>query len=103
MGWPDTLRSWDILFLIPMPWVAPVWAPLSVATFFVAAGSYLFWTVGVSAALSLARHRYPGRFGAPHNRGLPCGVERCNDQRIPERFPVWLFVASVALGVGWFP
>jgi hypothetical protein len=27
LGWPDSLLTWDILFLIPVPWVGPVWAP----------------------------------------------------------------------------
>lgn len=27
LGWPQSLFTWDILFLIPMPWVGPVWAP----------------------------------------------------------------------------
>jgi hypothetical protein len=26
-GWPESLFTWDILFLIPVPWVGPVWAP----------------------------------------------------------------------------
>lgn len=26
-GWPKSLATWDILFLIPVPWVGPVWAP----------------------------------------------------------------------------
>ena len=43
-GWPDSISTWDILFLIPSPWVAPVWAPVTVATLLVLAGSYLFWT-----------------------------------------------------------
>jgi hypothetical protein len=25
VGWPDSLSAWDIIFLIPLPWVAPVW------------------------------------------------------------------------------
>ena len=25
--WPQSLNTWDILFLIPVPWVGPVWAP----------------------------------------------------------------------------
>jgi hypothetical protein len=29
--WPDSLGTWDILFLIPLPWVGPVWAPMLVA------------------------------------------------------------------------
>jgi hypothetical protein len=27
LGWPESLFTWDILFLIPFPWVGPVWAP----------------------------------------------------------------------------
>ncbi|MGE5189340.1 MAG: hypothetical protein ACM3NF_04725 [Gemmatimonadota bacterium] len=27
-GWPGGLADWDILFLIPLPWVGPVWSVL---------------------------------------------------------------------------
>ena len=27
LNWPSSLFTWDILFLIPFPWVGPVWAP----------------------------------------------------------------------------
>src|SRR3990170_1050100 len=27
IGWPSSLESWDVLFLVPAPWVGPVWAP----------------------------------------------------------------------------
>lgn len=27
INWPDAITDWDILFLIPLPWVGPVWAP----------------------------------------------------------------------------
>ena len=27
IGWPESLATWDILFLVPVPWVGPVWAP----------------------------------------------------------------------------
>lgn len=30
-GWPRTLLDWDILFLLPLPWWAPVLAPVSIA------------------------------------------------------------------------
>ncbi|HET9458318.1 MAG TPA: hypothetical protein VFO78_13310 [Candidatus Limnocylindrales bacterium] len=32
IGWPETLDAWDLLFLIPVPWFGPVWAPILVST-----------------------------------------------------------------------
>jgi hypothetical protein len=29
--WPPKLTTIDVLFLIPMPWIAPVWFPLSIS------------------------------------------------------------------------
>lgn len=102
VGWPDSLSAWDILFLIPLPWVAPVWAPVTVAMMFVVAGSYLFWTserarryrwpdIGVlvaSALLTIAAFLVESRAAIDH--------------RVPEQFPVWLFWAGVVLGTVWF-
>ena len=35
--WPPSLRAPDVLFLIPVPWLAPVWFPLLVSTLAMAA------------------------------------------------------------------
>ena len=102
VGWPDTLRSWDILFLIPLPWVSPVWAPVTVATLFVAAGSYLFWTPGRAR-----RYRWPdiGVLVASALVTIAAFLVESRaaiDHRVPEQFPVWLFGAGVVLGTVWF-
>jgi len=31
-GWPAGVTDWDILFLIPLPWVGPVWSVLLLCT-----------------------------------------------------------------------
>ena len=31
VGWPPSLKEIDVLFLIPVPWVAQVWYPLVVS------------------------------------------------------------------------
>ena len=31
IGWPATFFDWDVLFLIPWPWVAPVLAPVAMS------------------------------------------------------------------------
>jgi hypothetical protein len=102
LDWPDSLSTWDILFLIPLPWVAPVWAPVTVATLFAVAGNHLFWTADrerryrwrdfgvLVASVLLTIAAFLVESGAAIN------------QREPERFPVWLFWAGVVLGMSWF-
>jgi hypothetical protein len=29
--WPPSFRTIDVLFLIPVPWIAPVWFPVSIS------------------------------------------------------------------------
>ena len=43
IGWPPSILTWDILFLLPVPWAAPVLAPsLVAATMAVFGAWYLF-------------------------------------------------------------
>jgi hypothetical protein len=38
IGWPATVWTWDLLFLLPVPWSAPVLAPMLVAATMTVAG-----------------------------------------------------------------
>jgi hypothetical protein len=38
INWPSSLLTWDILFLIPLPWVGPVLAPVLVSLAMIFAG-----------------------------------------------------------------
>lgn len=38
IDWPASLLTWDLLFLIPVPWVAPVIAPVLVSMAFIVGG-----------------------------------------------------------------
>lgn len=38
-GWPHSLANWDILFLLPLPWWGPVWAPMAIALLMIMWGS----------------------------------------------------------------
>jgi hypothetical protein len=41
LNWPASLWTWDVLFLIPVPWIGPVLAPASVACTLVGMGVVL--------------------------------------------------------------
>lgn len=38
IGWPPAPDTWDVLFLVPVPWVGPVWAPIIVSAALVLVG-----------------------------------------------------------------
>jgi len=38
LNWPASLFTWDILFLVPVPWVGPVLAPVLVSVVMIVAG-----------------------------------------------------------------
>jgi hypothetical protein len=38
LDWPSSVFDWDILFLIPVPWIGPVIAPVLISLFLIIAG-----------------------------------------------------------------
>ncbi len=43
LHWPASFLTWDILFLVPVPWVGPVLAPVLVSISMIAAGIAALW------------------------------------------------------------
>jgi len=39
-GWPRSVSDWDVLFLIPLPWWGPVWAPTTIALLMILWGTF---------------------------------------------------------------
>jgi hypothetical protein len=84
LGWPASFGTWDILFLIPVPWSAPVLAPALVAAFFVAAGAYgiarrglvraatWHWLLGAAGAAGILA-TFLWNAGACLKAGMPAG------------------------------
>lgn len=45
LGWPQALNTWDILFLIPVPWVGPVWAPCLLSLLMIVGSVFIIYKV----------------------------------------------------------
>lgn len=99
IGWPPSLGTWDLLFLIPVPWAGPVWAPVIVSLALVG--------LGLAAAARL-RAGGPVRVGpAQVAAGLLGGLivvvafcwnaPQLLDGGIPTDFPWLIFAAGMAL------
>lgn len=51
IGWPESLATKDVLFLIPVPWIAPVWFPIACSTVAFFFAGYFLIRLGGEAAL----------------------------------------------------
>lgn len=53
IGWPPSLETWDVLFLVPAPWVGPVWAPIVVSIALVGSGLAAAWRLRAGRPIAL--------------------------------------------------
>ena len=58
IGWPESLGTWDILFLLPVPWVGPVLSPVLVAVAMIAAGVAVLWRESAGRPVRFAWFHY---------------------------------------------
>jgi len=104
-GWPAGVTDWDILFLIPLPWVGPVWSVLLLCAGMLAfsgfflrapeetplAPGWLGWATGVAGAgMVIATYILEWK-KIGYGKGVPAGFSL-----LPFLLGVLLLVAS-----GW--
>ena len=102
IGWPESLQTWDVLFLIPGIWTGPVWSAAAVAALLVLCGARILLRAGEPP-----RPRAPHWAGAVAALALLLAAFLWNHTvawrgGVPESFPAWLWAAGVALGVVTF-
>ncbi|HVT45903.1 MAG TPA: hypothetical protein VMT00_16115 [Thermoanaerobaculia bacterium] len=102
LGWPSTLADWDILFLIPVPWVAPVWAPVIVSIAFTAIGTRLYCTGDRARDFGMRDWTIEIAAGAIVLASFLMQAGRVARGEMPVEYPTWLFWTGLLLGVGWF-
>ena len=99
-GWPQSLLDWDLFFLIPVPWIAPILAPILVSMGLIGCGGWLLiyedevdrigmsvrdWGVELAAAVLIL-------FSFMNNdRSSP-----------PENFQWVIFFTGLLCGIGYF-
>jgi hypothetical protein len=55
LDWPESLFTWDILFLLPLPWAGPVWAPVLVSMGMIYAGIVVLYRNDKGSPMPLER------------------------------------------------
>jgi hypothetical protein len=104
LGWPESLGTWDLLFLIPVPWVSPVIYPVMVS---------LLLLAGFAAnemAASKGRSAAPARVGWLVSVAGALGIvisfcwryRDVLDGHVPGDFPAALFWTALAIAASPF-
>jgi len=104
IGWPESLLTWDVLFLVPVPWVGPVITPVLVSLSMILAGAIILWFEAAGQPLRFHRLDWVMIFAG----GLTVIVAFCWDWRHlagggrPESFHWPLFALGEAIGAAGF-
>jgi hypothetical protein len=109
--WPESLLTWDLLFLLPVPWVAPVIAPVLIALALASAGSAIVWFDHRGYAIRTRPIDWAIILGC----ALAMIVSFCLDWRnilqvpadpphsgVPRPFGWWLYLPAYVLSVAYF-
>jgi hypothetical protein len=104
LNWPQSWLEWDILFLIPLPWVGPWLAPVIVSLGFIAAAWLIInrpqkfsdkilskgeWIIEISAAALILLTFF-------------WETEKVLHGEIPDYYPWPLFTAAYIMGISTF-
>jgi hypothetical protein len=54
-GWPPSVGTWDLLFLLPAPWAGPVWAPIAVSAALIGFGLACAGRLGAGRSVRFGR------------------------------------------------
>jgi len=99
IGWPPSPGTWDLLFLIPVPWAGPVWAPVVVSLALVGFGLVAARQLRAGRALPTGRPQIAAGVAG----GLVVVASFCwnaalvLDGGVPTAFPWPVFAAGMAL------
>ncbi len=104
LDWPASLLTEDILFLIPLPWVGPVLAPLLVSLCLIAAALVVFRRESVGRPVSIAHSLWIliTLGGMVILFSFLASADAAMHQQAPAHFNWLLFGAGVALGAAAF-
>jgi hypothetical protein len=104
LGWPESLLTWDILFLLPVPWSGPVLAPVLVSISIIGAGVLILRREAIGRPIALEGWHWAAIVAG----GSIVVASFCWDARSvasgarPGPFPWWVFGFGELFGLAAF-
>ncbi|MCH7946466.1 MAG: hypothetical protein IIC66_01570 [candidate division Zixibacteria bacterium] len=98
VNWPSSILDWDVLFLVPLPWISPVIAPVMIALSMSVIG---YWMIHITTS----GHKYrPGAIGwslglfgtALILYSFMSDTGAILHHEIPKPYPYWLLALGIS-------
>jgi len=104
LDWPATLFDWDILFLIPLPWIGPVIAPVLVSICMIVIGFLIVRLIASGIEFRPTRLSWVaavvGTFVILIS--FMYDTDATLAQKMPHPYPYWLLAIGLALYIEGF-
>ncbi|HEY2015530.1 MAG TPA: hypothetical protein VGH38_18625 [Bryobacteraceae bacterium] len=102
LNWPASVFTWDLLFLVPVPWVGPVLAPVLVSVAMVAAGVWHLRREARGGPVHIRPRHWTGLLAGAVVIVVSFAMDYRNIMAggMPHPFPWIVFGLGLALGVG---
>jgi len=99
IDWPASLLTWDLLFLLPVPWASPVLAPVLVSLTIIGCG-----LTALYRPVYIRTREWTGLIlgGALVILSFTWDFRNLLAQNLPHPFAWWLFLTGELLSVGTF-
>ncbi len=101
LGWPSSLLLWDVLFLIPVPWLGPVLAPCLVSLTMILISAHTLWRQERKASVVFKSIDFllAGVATIALFLSFTWNFRIVLNEEVPTSFPWFLFLP--ALGIIW--
>jgi hypothetical protein len=102
LDWPESLFTWDILFLIPVPWTGPMLAPVLVSVAMIAAGSWHLRREARMEPVRIQRAAWAGIVAGAVVIVISFAMDYGNIMAggMPQRFNWGMFAVGLVIGIG---
>lgn len=102
LDWPASLWTWDILFLIPVPWAGPVLAPVLVSAAMIATGIWHLRSAAIGEPVRIGGTQWTGIVAGAVVIVISFAMDYQNLMAggMPNAFNWPVFSLGIAMGVG---
>jgi hypothetical protein len=102
LGWPASLFTWDILFLLPVPWAGPVLAPVLVSAAMISTGIWHLRSEARRAPIAIAGPQWAGIMAGAVVIVISFAMDFRNVMAgaMPHPFHWSVFLAGLLIGIG---